>query len=215
VSAWLDPIAKAAEIDVRSHQRVVDVEASGDGARIVFEGGETLDAAAVLAAVGSTLNTEWLSPSGLTLDGGVVVDRHFQAAPGVAAIGDVAKFPLPGPEGDELVRIEHWQVAVEHAMELARFWTTGEAPARRMIPYFWSDQMGKKIQLLGHPHPSDDVALVGGSPEELKWLALYSRRGIVTGVVALSDPRGLTKSRILLEGSTRLDSALALAPWSD
>ena len=59
------------------------------------------------------------------------------------------------------------------------------------------------------------MTLVSGSPEELKWVAIYARDGLVTGVVALSNPRGLTKSRALLEEVTTLEDALALAPWSD
>jgi len=215
VSSWLLLASKAAEIDVRTNQLIRDVVVVEDGVTLLFADGEAVAASAVLAAIGSTFETDWLASSGLTIDGGVVVDRHFEAAPRVAAIGDIARFPLPGVEGDELVRIEHWQIAVEQAMELARFWTSDEATTTRMIPYFWSDQMGRKIQLLGHPHPSDVVTLVAGSPEELKWVAIYSRRGLVTGVVALSNPRGLTKSRVLLDKVTTLDDALALAPWSD
>jgi NADPH-dependent 2,4-dienoyl-CoA reductase/sulfur reductase-like enzyme len=215
VSAWLLLVAEAAEIDLRTGQRVRDVLVSDSGATILLEGGEAIDARAVIAAVGSRFETDWLATSGLTIDDGVVVDRNFEAAPHVGAIGDIARFPLPGVDGDELVRIEHWQVAVEQALELARFWTSDDAVRTHMIPYFWSDQMGKKIQLLGHPHPSDEVTLVAGSPEELKWVAIYSRRGLVTGVVALSNPRGLTKSRVLLDEITTLEDALALAPWSD
>jgi 3-phenylpropionate/trans-cinnamate dioxygenase ferredoxin reductase component len=214
VSAWLTLVPRAAEIDVRTSQRIRDVVVAGRGVTILLEDGEAIEAAAVLAAVGSTIETEWLAPSGLTLDGGVVVDANFEAAPHVGAVGDIAKFPLRGVDGDELVRIEHWQVAVEQAIELAHFWTSGEPSSTRLIPYFWSDQMGKKIQLLGHPRPSDDVRLVSGSPEELKWVAIYSRHGLVTGVVALSNPRGLTKSRVLLTEVTTLEDALALAPWS-
>jgi NADPH-dependent 2,4-dienoyl-CoA reductase/sulfur reductase-like enzyme len=208
-------VPKAAEIDVRTSQRIRDVVVSERGATILLEDGEAIEVSAVLAAVGSTIETEWLTTSGLTLDGGVVVDRNFEAAPHVGAVGDIAKFPLPGVEGDELVRIEHWQVAVEQAIELAHFWTSDDPSTTRMIPYFWSDQMGKKIQLLGHPRPSDEVTLVSGSPEELKWVAIYSRHGLVTGVVALSSPRGLTKSRVLLTEVTTLEDALALAPWSE
>lgn len=215
VSSWLALMAKAADIDVRTGQAVSDVVPIEGGFEIRFEGSPALRARAVLAAVGSQLETGWLDSSGLRLDDGVVVDRNFQAAPRVAAIGDVARFPLAGVDGDELVRVEHWQMAVEHAMELARFWSTGVSSSARVVPYFWSDQMGRKIQLIGHPHPSDEVSLVAGSPDELKWLALYSRRGLVSGVVALSDPRGLTKSRVLLEQVTTLADALDLAPWSD
>jgi hypothetical protein len=82
------------------------------------------------------------------------------------------------------------------------------------VPYFWSDQYAKKIQLLGHPRPDDDVVRVSGSDEEAKWLALYSRDGVVTGVVTLSQPRGLMLSKVLLEESTTLDEALLRAPWA-
>jgi NADPH-dependent 2,4-dienoyl-CoA reductase/sulfur reductase-like enzyme len=215
VSAWLLLMAEPAGIDLRTRQRIRDVMATENGAMILLEDGEAIEASAVLAAVGSAFDIEWLASSGLTLDGGVVVARNFEAATRVAAIGDVAKFPLRGVDGDELVRIEHWQLAVEHAMELARSWMSDERAIVPMVPYFWSDQMGRKIQLLGHPHPNDDVTLVEGGPEELKWLALYSRRGLVTGVVALSNPRGLTKSRVVLNEVTTLEGALVLAPWAD
>jgi NADPH-dependent 2,4-dienoyl-CoA reductase/sulfur reductase-like enzyme len=215
VSEWLLLVPKAAEIDLRTSQRIRDIVVSDRGATILLENGEAIEASMVLAAVGSAVETDWLASSGLTIDGGVVVDRNFEAAPRVGAIGDIARFPLPGVAGDELVRIEHWQVAVEQAIELAHYWTSNDAIRTRMIPYFWSDQMGKKIQLIGHPHPSDEVTLVSGSPEELKWVAIYARDGLVTGVVALSNPRGLTKSRALLEEVTTLEDALALAPWSD
>ena len=83
-----------------------------------------------------------------------------------------------------------------------------------MVPYFWSDQYAKKIQLLGHPRPADDVVRVTGSAEEAAWLALYSRDGVVTGVVTLSQPRGLMLSKGLLEEVTTLDEALRRAPWA-
>ena len=52
---------------------------------------------------------------------------------------------------------------------------TGEGATGLMVPYFWSDQYGKKIQMLGHPRPDDDVVRVTGTPEEGKWVASVSR----------------------------------------
>ncbi len=49
-----------------------------------------------------------------------------------------------------------------------------------VIPYFWSDQYGKKIQMLGHPRPDDDVVKVKDTGEG-QWLGLYSRSGVVIG----------------------------------
>jgi NADPH-dependent 2,4-dienoyl-CoA reductase/sulfur reductase-like enzyme len=214
VSQWLSSIAEDFGVEVRTNQRLRDVSFDADGALISFEDGSTLQAGAVLAAVGSALDLAWLEGSGVTLDSGVVVDHDLQAATNVAAIGDVARFIVTSALGEDAARIEHWEVATEHAAELARFWTSEERSSAVTIPYFWSDQYGKKIQMLGHPRPSDDVVMVEGSREQGKWLALYSREGYVTGVVSLSQPRGLALSKKLLEEPSTLKSALEGAPWS-
>ena len=204
-SQWLLPLASNAEIELRTSQVIRDVS---DGS-VVFADGSSLEFAAVVLGVGAEVNTEWLQSSGLVLDGGVVVDEHLLASPTIGALGDVAKFPFKG----ELTRIEHWQVATDHAAALSLHWAKGEK-APDMVPYFWSDQYGKKIQMLGHPHPSDDVVKVAGSDEEGKWLALYSRGGVVTGILSLSQPRWLMVSKVLLDEETTLTRAMELQPWA-
>jgi 3-phenylpropionate/trans-cinnamate dioxygenase ferredoxin reductase subunit len=214
VSAWLDSIGSDFGIDLRVNQQLRDVRRTEHGYVVDFENGSSLEAGVVLAAVGSSLDLSWLEGAGLTLDGGVVVDDNLQAAANVAAIGDVARFVVSSALGEELARIEHWEVATEHAAQLARYWVNGEHATAVTIPYFWSDQYGKKIQMLGHPRPSDDVVMVEGSRQMGKWLALYSRDGYVTGAVSLSQPRGLALSKKLLEEPTPLAAALAAAPWA-
>ena len=68
--------------------------------------------------------------------------------------------------------------------------------------------------MLGHAKPTDKVTRVIGSSEEGKWVGLYSRDGIVTGVVALSQPRALMLSKIVLDAPTTLDEALERSPWA-
>jgi NADPH-dependent 2,4-dienoyl-CoA reductase/sulfur reductase-like enzyme len=214
VSAWLERLASDAGIELRGDQHVGDVERRDSGYRLRFEGGSDLDADLVIVAAGALPNYEWLEGSGLTLDNGVVVDSNLLARENIAAIGDVARFSWPNVMGEELVRIEHWEVANTHANALARFWMTGEGPRELMVPYFWSDQYGKKIQMLGHARPDDDVTRVEGSPDEGKWLALYSRDGVVTGIVTLSQPRALALSKPLLESPATLEGALKDRPWA-
>jgi NADPH-dependent 2,4-dienoyl-CoA reductase/sulfur reductase-like enzyme len=213
VSAWLDRLATDAEIELRNDQHIRDVDLD-DEFVVRFEDGSELRAAMVIVGAGALPNFEWLEGSGLTLESGVVVDENLLARENVAAIGDVARFSWPNVMGEELVRIEHWEVANVHANSLAHFWTTGEGAEALMVPYFWSDQYGKKIQMLGHARPDDDVVRVSGSPEEGKWLALYSRGGVVTGIVTLSQPRALMLSKHLLESPSTLDGALRDAPWA-
>jgi len=210
-SSWLSPLAHAAGIEVRTGQRIRDVT-TVDKVTVDFHAAPSLEARAVVAAIGSALDLEWLNGSGLALDNGIVVDENLEAAPRVAALGDVARFAHTSGLDQEHIRVEHWQVAADHAWHLAHRWM-GEvvAPA---VPYFWSDQYGKKIQMLGHPRPDDEVVMVSGSVDEMKWLSLYVRDHVVTGILALSNPRGLATAKVLLDTLTTLDDALALAPWA-
>ena len=50
-----------------------------------------------------------------------------------------------------------------------------DAPPFAPIPYFWSDQYGIRIQVLGNPGGDDEVVIAEGSFEEGKFLAVYGR----------------------------------------
>ncbi len=215
VSSWLASLAGDAGIELRNEQRISDVVRVNNGFVVCFDDGSELATSLVIEGAGAVVNVEWLATSGLVIDNGVVVDANLMATDRVAAIGDVARFTWDNVAGDELVRIEHWEVANTHAASLAHYLMTGERSTALMIPYFWSDQYGKKIQMLGHPSPNDDVTMVSGSLEERKWVALYARDDVVTGIIALSQPRALMLSRHLLAEPTTLDRALAERPWAN
>jgi 3-phenylpropionate/trans-cinnamate dioxygenase ferredoxin reductase subunit len=209
VAQWLGDLPERSGVELRTRQRLAGahVDDTGD-VDVLFDDGTTLRARALVAGVGAQANVEWLADSGLRLDNGVVVDSNQLGAPRVGAVGDVASFPWS--DGTH-VRIEHWQVATDHAGALVRHWMSGES-SPRLIPYFWSDQYGQKIQVLGHPHPDDDVVRVK-EVDGVHWLGLYSRAGVVSGLVALNQPRALMLSKGLLEHPTTLDDAHTSAPW--
>jgi 3-phenylpropionate/trans-cinnamate dioxygenase ferredoxin reductase subunit len=214
VARWLEPLAGDAGIELRSGVEVTDIRRHDEHLSVELGNGDRIDAAVVVVGVGAIPNDDWLATSGLTTDNGVVVDSMMMASDRVAAIGDVARFEWHNVAGTETVRIEHWQVANDHAVHLARHWVAGATHDDPLIPYFWSDQYAKKIQMLGHAHRDDDVEIVMGDVDERRWLALYSREGLVTGAVALSSPRALMLSRVLLESPTSLDDARNARPWS-
>jgi 3-phenylpropionate/trans-cinnamate dioxygenase ferredoxin reductase subunit len=215
VSGWLSSIPEDNGVEVRVNQRIVDATLHDDGYVVNFADGSTLAAQEVVAAVGSDLALDWLTNSGITLDHGVVVDENLECAPRIAAIGDVARFPLMTALGSEMVRVEHWQVATDHATQLARWWANERRPDSPMVPYFWSDQYAKKLQVLGHPRVSDGVVMVAGDVESRKWLGIYSCDGLVTALVSLNQPRALMLAKSLIEVPTTLDDALRSAPWRE
>jgi len=200
-ATWLEQLPGDFGVTLHTGASIADVRPDGVGVVLDTNSGVVSAALAVLG-VGAVVNTEWLDGAGLALEHGVMVSSTLEAAPGIYAVGDVARFPLRIAGDEELVRIEHWQVANDHASYVARHVVGLTREPFTTVPYFWSDQYGKKIQMLGHPSPTDDVRLVQGSVGEGKWLAHYERRGVVTGVLALNNTRELMLSKPLLETTT-------------
>lgn len=181
---------------------------TGSAGRVELADGTSIPADVVVVGVGVRPNTAWLEGSGLPLGDGVLCDSALFTAPGVVAAGDVARWHHKGVARD--VRIEHWQVAAEHGVAAARSLLAGpEAPPCVPVPYFWSDQYGVRIQLLGHPQPDDVVEVVDGSLDARRFVALYGRNGRLTAAVAMARPRQLMAFRPLLAASATWAEALA------
>ena len=214
VSAWLEPLAADAGVELRSGQTVLDVAGARGDLLVTLGDGDAIRASIVIVAVGAEPNTSWLGDAGLDVTNGVLCDEYLQSAPGIYAMGDVARFRWVHEPFDEVVRIEHWQVANDHASALAGLLAGTTSAPVSVVPYFWSDQYGKKIQSLGHPAPNDEVHLVAGSPEEGRWLALFSRGDVVSAAIALSSPRALMLTHSLVESHATLAAAIDLAPWA-
>ncbi len=123
----------------------------------------------MIAGVGAQPNVEWLAGFRFHLENGVIVDSNQFCAPGVAPS---ATWRVSRCNG-HYVRIEHWQVATDHAGALARYWMTGEE-SPTLVPYFWSEQYGRKLQLLG-TSPSRRRCRSRQRYWRRTWLGLYSR----------------------------------------
>jgi 3-phenylpropionate/trans-cinnamate dioxygenase ferredoxin reductase subunit len=63
------------------------------------------------------------------------------------------------------------------------------------VPWFWSDQFDRKIQLAGRTRPTDEVTIVAGSVEERRFAAVYERDGRVVGVLGMNRPRQVMLGR--------------------
>jgi len=155
--------------------------------------GTTVDADVVVVGIGVVPSTGWLEGSGLELADGVVCDETCLAVGGdgrVAAVGDVARWQHPRYGSS---RIEHWTNAGEQGAHVAKVLVQGPEAAGPFapVPYFWSDQFGKKLQFVGTCGDGDDFAVVEGSVEDGRWVAAYGRDGITVAALCVGWPARL------------------------
>lgn len=214
VGRWLVALHEQAGVEVRGGVGVAGIApaAPGSSLRVGLATGEELDAAVVVVGAGVRPATGWLDASGLELDDGVVTDASLFAADGVVAVGDLARFEWHHADSVEQVRIEHWEVTSQLAAHAATSLLAGRdrAPRVHLVPYFWSDQHGRKLQMLGHASGTDEATKVAGSVDEGRFTVLYHRAGRLRGVLGLSSPRNVMRLHDLVDRGAPIDEARAL-----
>ncbi|MEW2492537.1 FAD-dependent oxidoreductase [Streptomyces nodosus] len=137
--------------------------------------GTELEADVVVTAVGCTPATDWLESSGLNLDNGVVCDAYCRAAPGIWAVGDVARWHHQGL--GRLVRLENRTNAAEQGLAVAAD-ILGEGKPYVPVPYFWTDQFDVKLQVYGIAPAVARAEVVEGDPVDGRF------------VVSMTGPQG-------------------------
>jgi NADPH-dependent 2,4-dienoyl-CoA reductase/sulfur reductase-like enzyme len=200
---------RANGVDLRTGTSVAALTGSdGDGWTAELSDGSSVVVDVVVVGVGVVPRVDWLEGSGLEIADGVVCDRSLFAADGVVAVGDLARWPIDAA----LTRIEHWEVAAGMGAAAAESLLAGrdQAPAFVPVPYFWSDQYGEKIQVLGRPDPADEVVVVDGALDG-RFVALYRHGDALGAVLAMTRPRQLIAYRPLLAAGASFDDALAVA----
>jgi NADPH-dependent 2,4-dienoyl-CoA reductase/sulfur reductase-like enzyme len=195
----------------------VDGLAGGESAvtGVRLSDGTAVAADVVVVGIGVRPATDWLEGSGLTLDDGVVCDATCLAAPGVVAAGDLARTPLDGPDAPP-VRIEHWDNAIEQGAHAARTLLADLAGGRgetfAPVPWFWSDQYDRKLQLAGRAAPDCDVEVVAGSLDDRRFTALYGKDGRLVAALGVNMPAQVMRWRARLgQGVTPWEQAVAEA----
>ncbi len=207
-------VHRDAGVDVRLGVGVDAIEGGDRVERVRLADGSVVDADLVVVGIGVAPATDWLESSGLELSVGVVCDaRCATAAPGVVAVGDVARWYHQGY--GESIRLEHWTNAVEQADAAAARLLDGEgAPVFAPVPFVWSDQFDLKIQATGALRPDDEMVIAHGSLEERRFVALFGREGRLVGALAINRVRQLVGYRRMLRERASWEDAVAHAKAS-
>jgi NADPH-dependent 2,4-dienoyl-CoA reductase/sulfur reductase-like enzyme len=188
------------------------VRRTGAAFRVDLADGRHVPADAVVVAVGMRPATRWLERSALRASRGVPVDLGGRTrAAGVFATGDCAL--VLDPVTGRYASGEHWDAAGRHGVLVARSVLGLRAPEPR-APYFWSDQLGMKLQMIGRAHAAHSVEIEEAQPSPC-FIAHYRRRGGLVGVFAAGVPRAIGRARRELQGAPESDGANGLPRLRD
>ena len=137
------------------------VDPEDAGVAVELAGGERVSADIGVVGIGGRPDLEWLADTGVDTTTGLPCGTtgRVEGLDGVWAVGDVASWA--GDDGTRH-RHEHWTSAGDQAAIVARDILGAELPPVT-VPYFWSDQFGLKIQLIGRPEAADSVVPLHGT----------------------------------------------------
>ncbi len=182
------------------------------GRLVVGTSGDSVTVDLVLVGVGLEPDTALAAGAGCNVQGGIVVDAEGRTTvPGIWAAGDCALHhaPINGRRG----RLESWHNAEQQGAAAGRSIAgTPADPKANGKPWFWTDQFGLNVQVLGVAAPGDAVARSG---EDGAVGTIYRTfdfaSGRLTSVVALSAPHAIRAARQELDSTERFDPAAVAA----
>lgn len=187
---------------------------NGHGVAARLADGTVVRADCGVVGIGTVLDTGWLAGLGVSAGNGLACDPTglVEGTGNVYAVGDIAAWPHP-VHGDR-PRIEHWTSATEQAMVVAQRITGAEItrPADE-VPYFWSDQYGLKLQLVGRADVADRVEVLHDPGQIKGTVAGYFSEGRLVAALAFHSPRLLNRCRPLV--ARRADEAQVRATVAD
>ncbi|MEU6259560.1 FAD-dependent oxidoreductase [Streptomyces sp. NPDC047043] len=185
-------------VRVLTDAKVTALDGNGTVEAVVLASGERIPATTVVVGVGVVPNDRLAAEAGVRCDGGIVVDLHGRTSdPWVFAAGDVTV--QPHPHLAAAGRIEHWDNAQQQGVVAARA-MLGELQDHDTVPYFWSEQYGLQLQMVGRPRPGDTQVLRKDATPS-RFMAFWLRDGGVVAAAGLDTVRDVVAARRLIARS--------------
>ena len=185
ISAYFAELHERAGHTVLLGQGVTALHGEGRVQEVELTDGTRLPADLAVIAVGVVPETALAAAAGLAVANGVVVDAHLRTEdPKIFAIGDCANFPCV--QAGTATRLESVQNAVDQARCVAAA-IAGVAEPYASLPWFWTDQSGAKLQIVGILAGADRT-VVAGDLAEGKFSVLSFRDGVLIAVESVNRP---------------------------
>ena len=178
--------------------------------RIYLTDGRVVQADTIVIGIGARANDELAASAGLATHDGVFVDAAGRSSDlGIYAVGDAARY-RDAATGIEH-RLESWRNAEDSAQAVAAL-ILGRPAARVPVPWFWTDQYGRNIQIAGRPDDGHRCIVKGGKNMEPSVAYYLDTSQRLCGVIAVDSARELRRAMKLIETRDPVDAEALPAP---
>jgi 3-phenylpropionate/trans-cinnamate dioxygenase ferredoxin reductase subunit len=199
IAAFLHAEHHRNDVLIRTGVSVAGIETrEGRASAVLTTTGERLPADVVLVAIGVEPETRLAEAAGLACDNGIVVDEFARSSdPHIVAAGDCTRHP--NTVMGRSLRLESVHNAVQQAKTAAAT-LAGKQRAYAQAPWFWSDQLGHRLQGVGLA-PRDCQRIVRGDPASGRFAVWCFEGERLVGCQALNRPSEYMACRRMLDNA--------------
>ncbi|ETS30844.1 3-phenylpropionate dioxygenase [Photorhabdus temperata] len=168
---------------------------------LILNTGEEVIGDIIIYGIGAEFRDKLAADAGLVTNGGIVIDSCCQTSePDIFAAGDVClqKEPITG----DLQRRETWENANRQAT-IAAHAMMGLKPPQPSVPWFWTDQWGINIQMVGKMQAEEWH--IQGDLQSDKAILLGTENEVLVGAVAINQGREMRNLRKLLSNPMAIE----------
>jgi 3-phenylpropionate/trans-cinnamate dioxygenase ferredoxin reductase subunit len=196
---WYARLHRDHGADVRLEAEVSRLLGSDRVEGVDLADGGRVDADLVVIGVGIRPNVELAMQAGLEAGDGIEVDDQGRTSdPDIFAAGDVTRQPNPYVDGK--LRLESWQNAQNQALVAGQAMAGAEDVRHGDLPWFWSDQHGINLQMIGMP-TGQPRHVWRGDPAAGPGFTLFylDDAGRLVGANAVDRPADIAAARRMIE----------------
>jgi 3-phenylpropionate/trans-cinnamate dioxygenase ferredoxin reductase component len=198
ISRYFHDLHTDAGVDVRLLSTVTGLRQDGDRVQLSLNQSSleqsSMTTDVVVVGVGVVPNDGLAAEAGLATSDGILVDTHLRTTdPHISAIGDCARFPHTAAGTQSGIRLESVQNASDHARHVAHFIAGEPLAAYDVVPWFWTEQHGRKLQMAGLTTGYDRTETIETGPDKF---SVYCYAGTeLLGCESVNSPRDHAHAR--------------------
>jgi len=208
---WFQERLEAHGVTVHGGEELEAFEGDGRVRAVLTKSGRAIECDAVVVGAGVRPDAILAQRAGLEVEDGIVCDAKLAtSAEGIYAAGDCCSYD--SVVHGRRIRVEHWDVAMQQGMHVARN-MLGEDADYDVVPYFFSDLADwASLEYVG-PAVDWDEEVWRGDRDGGEFSVWYLKDGKVAGALSVGRPEDLVEARRLL--ADRVDVSTARDALAD